>query len=54
MLDEIRLRIRPARVIDVAGEVAPVGAVDGPAGIELEQIFGIELVGVSVRIFLPL
>src|SRR6185437_5095103 len=30
--------IRVAGVVDVAGEVAPRGAVDGPTGVDLEQV----------------
>jgi len=32
-------------MIDVARPVPAVGAVDGPAGVDLEQVAGIELVG---------
>jgi hypothetical protein len=44
VFDEIGFRIRSARMVDVARAV-PVGAIDGPAGVDLEQVAGIELVG---------
>src|SRR5262249_3300517 len=45
MFHEIGFRIRSARMVDVARAVPAVGAVDGPAGVDLEQVAGIELVG---------
>jgi hypothetical protein len=44
VFDEKGPRVRPARVIDVAAEIAAVGTVDPPGRIELEQIAGVELV----------
>src|SRR5262249_4856465 len=45
VLHEIGFGIRSARMIDVARAVPAVGAVDGPACVDLEQVAGIELVG---------
>ena len=45
VLFDIGLGVRPARVIDVARDVAAGGTVDGPAAIHLEQILGPELIG---------
>src|SRR6516162_8609586 len=45
VLHEIGFGIRSARMVDVARAVPAVGAVDGPAGVDLEQVAGIELVG---------
>src|SRR3984957_17043949 len=45
MLDEIGLGVRAAGMVDVARHVSPAGAVDGPARIDLEQVFVVELVG---------
>src|SRR5215813_5325373 len=45
VLHEIGFGIRSARMVDVARAVPAVGAVDGPARVDLEQVAGIELVG---------
>src|SRR5262249_15138753 len=47
--DEVDLGVRPAGMIDVAGEVAAARSVDGPAVVELEQVLVVELVGLVVR-----
>src|SRR5262245_46797062 len=41
---DIRLGVRPAGMVDVAGDVLAARAVDGPAVVDLEQILGVELV----------
>src|SRR4051812_49112708 len=46
VLDEIDFRIGPAGVIDIAGQIAPGGAVDRPAVVDLEQIPGVHDLGV--------
>jgi hypothetical protein len=52
---EIGFGIRSAGMIDVARAVPAVGAVDGLARVDLEQVAGIELVGgFAAKIFLPL
>src|SRR5262245_47221130 len=43
--DDVGFGIRPAGMIDVAGAVAAVGTVDGPARIDLEQIAVADVVG---------
>src|SRR5262245_41449391 len=45
VLFDIRFSVRPAGMVDVAGDILAARAVDGPAIVDLEQIFGIELVG---------
>src|SRR5215831_17695187 len=42
---EIGFGIRSTGMIDVARPIPAAGAVDGPAGVDLEQVAGIELVG---------
>src|SRR5262249_5028599 len=44
-LHEIGFGIRSARMVDVARAVPAARAVDGPAGVDLEQVAGIEFVG---------
>ena len=48
VLLHVGLSIGPACVIDVAGGVAAAGAVHRPTAVELEQIFGPELVGFRI------
>src|SRR4051812_22175557 len=38
VLDEIDFRVGPAGMIDIAGQIAPGGAIDRPAVVDLEQI----------------
>lgn len=49
VLLHVALGVRPARMIDVARNIAAAGAVDRPAAVDLEQIFGPELVGLLGR-----
>src|SRR3954465_12292618 len=46
VLDEIDFRVGPAGMIDIAGDIAPAGAVDRPAVVDLEQIPGVHDFGV--------
>src|SRR3954462_11721853 len=46
VLDEIDFRVGPAGMIDIAGQIAPGGAVDRPAVVDLEQIPGVHDFGV--------
>src|SRR5690606_23621809 len=48
-LIDVGFRVRPAGVIDVAGGVAAVRTVDGPAAVDLEQILVLD----RVVLFLP-
>src|SRR5206468_3908146 len=45
---DVGLGIGPAGMVDVAGDVAPGRAVDGPAAVELEQVAVVDLVGALV------
>src|SRR5262245_52975157 len=45
VLHKIGFGIRSARMVDVARAVPAARAVDGPAGVDLEQVAGIEFVG---------
>src|SRR5262245_26114434 len=47
-LDDVGLGVGPARVIDVARDVAAGRAVDGPAAADLEQVAGVGAVGALV------
>jgi len=42
---DIRFRIGLTRMIDIARDVSPVGAVDRPAAIDLEKVFRTQIVG---------
>jgi hypothetical protein len=46
VLDEIDFRVGPAGRIDIAGQIAPGGAIDRPAVVDLEQIPGVHDIGV--------
>src|SRR5262245_7612489 len=45
VLLDIRFGVRPAGMVDVAGDVLAARAIDGPAVVDLEQVLGVELVG---------
>src|SRR5262249_59777318 len=45
VLHEIGFGVRSARMVDVTRAVPAARTVDGPAGVDLEQVAGIEFVG---------
>src|SRR5262245_62283621 len=53
VLLDIRFGVRPAGMVDVAGDVLAARAVDGPAVVDLEQVLGVELVRDPVVQLLP-